>query len=115
MPKLPRARAAIVDGDKVMGYLISDTHPTGMHKARWLKGCGFSPEKPGTLVRALREHALRNEAHRMESSVFGRRYVIDGTLLTPNGGREEDRSIWFVDRGADVPRLVTLYPRKGSV
>lgn len=115
MPRLPRARDAIVSRDKVMGYLLSDSHPTGMHKARWLKRCGFSPEKPGTLVRALCEHALRSEAHRVESSVFGRRYVVDGILLTPNGGREAVRSIWFVDRGADVPRLVTLYPRKGSV
>lgn len=115
MPKLPRARDAIVGRGKVTGYLLSDTHPTGMHKARWLKGCGFSPETPDTLVRALREHALRSDAHRVESSLFGRRYVVDEILLTPNGGREEVRSIWFVDRGADVPRLVTVYPRKGSV
>lgn len=115
MPRLPRARDASVGWDKVQRYLLSDTHPTGRHKARWLAGCGFSPDRPAELVAALRELALRSEVLRVELSSFGCRYVVDGIMLAPNGRRKEVRSIWFVDRGADVPRLVTLYPHKGGV
>jgi hypothetical protein len=38
------------------------------------------------------------------------KYVVAGRVETPSGKRPLVRTIWIVDRGDVVPRLVTAYP-----
>ena len=48
-----------------------------------------------------------------ESSPFGVRYVIEGAMAAPDGREPGVRTVWFIDRGKDIPRFVTAYPLKG--
>jgi hypothetical protein len=41
---------------------------------------------------------------------YGRRYEIRMTLQTPSGEPLTVRTIWQIDIGTEVPRLLTLYP-----
>ncbi len=112
--KLPNVRAAVVPEGKITGYLLSTTHRDGRHKAAFFLRFGFSVAAWQTLAAALLKHAADHEIAKVESTPFGTRYVVDGTIETPQGRTPSIRAVWFVDAGQDVPRFVTAYPRKGE-
>jgi hypothetical protein len=43
-------------------------------------------------------------------TIYGKKYVIDGELETPNGDMIHLRTIWIIETGDDIPRLVTAHP-----
>ena len=43
----------------------------------------------------------------------GTAYVVEGKLESPDGRNPGVRSVWFVDTGSQIPRLVTAYPING--
>ena len=45
-----------------------------------------------------------------ETSPHGRKYVMVGKVVSPTGKVATVQTVWIVDRGLDVPRLVTAYP-----
>jgi hypothetical protein len=108
--KLPNYDKAIVPREKIVDYLLSPTHRDGKSKAAFFTQFGFSADVWQTLAEALLRHAAEHEVSRVEASPFGARYVIEGELHTPNGRAPLVRVVWFVDDGADIPRLVTAYP-----
>jgi hypothetical protein len=108
--RLPNHENAQVPQDKVTGYLLSATHRDGRHKAAFFFRYGFSAANWEVLAEALQRHAADNEVARSEQTPFGRRYAVDGRLLTPNGSAVNVRVVWFVEEGESVPRLVTAYP-----
>jgi len=55
-------------------------------------------------------HGTTNPVTNTQDSRFGTKYTVEGPLTTPDGGRPEVRTVWFVSRGAAWPRLVTAYP-----
>lgn len=113
--KLPGLEKAAVPERKVREYLLSRTHPGGRAKAAFFLGLGFRSGNWRELGKALLRHAAEHEVAACEESRFGTRYVIDGRLNTPGGKHPVVRVIWFVDRGAGEPRLVTAYPgRQGA-
>jgi hypothetical protein len=66
------------------------------------------------LIRALRELAEQGDVAESSKSVHDEKYVVDGTLSghTQESRRPSVRTVWIIDRGGTVPRLVTAYPRK---
>jgi hypothetical protein len=42
---------------------------------------------------------------------YGTKYVVVGSIRTPNGGDVSIRTVWIIEgEGADAPRFVTAYP-----
>lgn len=111
MVKLPNAHLALVSDSKLSDYLLSPSHPDGQAKHDFFAQFGFSLSDPDRLRRALLEHALSYELASIEETLFGRRYVIEGPLRSPDGRQPWIRAVWFVDSGNTIPRLVTAYPR----
>jgi hypothetical protein len=108
--RLPRADRLDVPRAKVADYLLSPTHPQGRHKAAFFRAFGFSPAAWEALAAALRRHGAENEAVAVEDTPFGRRYSVDGELAGLDGRRPRLRTVWFVEKGGDVPRFVTAHP-----
>jgi hypothetical protein len=108
--RLPEAERAAVPRPKVVDYLLSSTHPEGRGKAAFFRRCGFEPAAWERLAEALIGHALTHDVARTESSPFGTRFVVEGTMETPSGRRPHVRTVWFIGRSGGVPRLVTAYP-----
>ena len=108
--KLPNLVQAVVRAEKISDYLLSATHPTGRHKARFFERVGFQSSVPEALTQAILEHARSNEVTTIERSPFGIRYTIDGLLISPDGRNPRIRVIWFAELGSDIPYLVTAYP-----
>ena len=45
-----------------------------------------------------------------QSSQFGRKYEVRGTIRGPSGRGAEVVTVWVILAGDDVPRLVTAFP-----
>ena len=108
--KLPNLERAVVRAGKISDYLLSTTHPTGRHKARYFERFGFSHSAPEALIQSLLEHARSNEVSAVERTAFGIRYTIDGALNSPDGRNPRLRVIWFTESGSDILNFVTAYP-----
>jgi hypothetical protein len=112
--RLPHADRLDVPEAKIVDYLLSPTHPQGRHKAAFFRAFGFSPEEWEQLAEALRRHGADNDVAAEEDTPFGRRYSVDGELAGLDGRRPRLRTVWFVERGQEVPRLVTAHPIAGK-
>ena len=110
--KLPNVEAAVVPQAKITDYLLSLTHESGKGKAGFFNRFGFSLEQWEALASALLLHAADNEVAKVEDSPFGKRYVIEGDMQTPDGRVPKVRAVWFIDNEQAIPRFVTAYPLK---
>lgn len=110
--KLPNADKLVVEREKVADYLLNPAHPDNGGKAEFFGKLGFRREGWETLAAALRALAQTAEVAGNAESPHGRKYVIVGRLESPDGKAARVQTIWIVDKGLDVARLVTAYPRK---
>lgn len=108
--KLPNAEKALTTRKKVLDYLLAEGHPHGRHKAAFFTRFGFDAARWEELAEVLREHAILNEVAKAETTPFGVRYTIEGQMNTPDHRQPLVRSVWFVEKGEKLPRLVTAYP-----
>jgi hypothetical protein len=81
---LPNHEQARVQETKVKDYLLSNTHPEGKDKAVFFTRLGFSVESWAEFAEALIQHAAEYEVSETVSSPFGTKYIIDGSLETPD-------------------------------
>lgn len=108
--KLPNHKQATIPEAKIRNYLLSSTHPIGRGKSEFFVRFGFSLDQWILLANALLLHASENDISNIEESPFGVRYIIEGTLSTPDNRNPVIRSVWFIDEQDEVPRFVTAYP-----
>ena len=95
-----------------MNYLLSARHSGGRAKARFFESFGFRAQNWQALRDAVLAHATANDITASHKTRFGTRYEIDGPLPTPDGRAPSVRVVWFVESQENVPRLVTLVPRR---
>jgi hypothetical protein len=112
--KLAKLKAGSIPEEKIVGYLLSATHRDGRHKAAFFLGFGFTASNWQTLAASLLKHAAEHEVSKEESTPFGTRYVVEGTIETPGGRTPRIRSVWFLESDQDAPRFVTAYPLEGA-
>jgi len=110
--KLPNLSQATIPEKKITAYLLSSSHSRGKGKAEFFVQFGFTPENWQTLASALMQHALEHDVIGQEPSPFGTRYIIEGEFQAVDGRRPLIRSIWFINTGSEIPRLVSAYPIK---
>ena len=88
---LPRADSAYIPPEKLSGYLLSDSHPVGRGKARFLKIHGFSESDQDRLSIALLEiastlslvvHFIELETGSLEMGLSGLPPKLDGDVKT---------------------------------
>jgi hypothetical protein len=107
---IPGGERAVVEAAKLRDYLLSDSHPIGRFKAVFFHALGYSQEAWRVLATDLRHHALENDAAPTESSAYGQKYEIRGTLTGPTGRKAALISVWIILKNEDSPRFVTAYP-----
>ena len=110
--RLPYLEKAFVEAQKITAYLLSEENSGG--KSAFFVAFGFDVTQPEALEQVLLAHAAANEVARVSETPHGTKYIIDGKMQTPDGRSPQVRSVWIVDRGKEVPRLVTTYPLQGE-
>lgn len=111
---LPPKTVAVIDARKITHYLLSPIHPTGRAKATYFGSFGFKAESWQTLQSALVEHLLAAVLVETVMTEFGEKYIVEGSLKTPDGRHPRVRAVWFVETGETVSRFVTAYPAPGD-
>jgi len=104
---------AIVEKKKPTDYLLSTTHPAGRSKAAFLNRFGFDVSNYENLREALIRHVIAADVETMTETQFGTKYMIEACLEAPDGRQPRIRSVWFIESGQQVPKLVTIAPLPG--
>jgi len=107
--KLPNHDAAGVDRRKVTGYLLSRTHAVGRAKAEFFEPLGFQQSHPELLEVELKRIARDENVVATEDTGFGTRYIVPGHLTGPVAAAHIV-TVWIIDHGSELPRLVTVWP-----
>lgn len=108
--KIPNADEAIIEEQKLTSYLLNAEHRRGGSKAALLIAFGYDPLYWQRLADDLRQYHLSADIDLVRDTAYGARYEIRAALLSPSGRALIVRSIWQIDVGTLVPRLITLYP-----
>ena len=112
--KLPNAAQAIVEPEKIVGYLLNLTHRFGASKADFFLEFGFRLDAWEQLADALCTHGRTHAVAKTKDTPFGPRFEVDGELITPDGRKPQMRTVWQFDDGQTAPRLITAHPLKAS-
>jgi len=107
---MPGADRAVIDAEKVRDYLLSHEHPIGRFKTPVFEALGFSEADWPSLQLALHALADTSTATLIETSRFGQKYHLIGTLQGQSGRQAVIVTIWICRAGEDFPRFVTAYP-----
>lgn len=108
--KIPNAENAIVDIRKLREYCLNTEHDDGKHKARLFFGAlGITVDNAEELREALLHAVKTHDAQVGQRDIYGQRYIVD-FLFTWQNKKALTRSVWIIDPGSDVPRLITTYP-----
>lgn len=107
---MPNASQAIVERNKVVDYLLNDSHADGAPKADFFRRFGFDRYDWETLAKALTLHGASGQVAKTVTSSYGTRYSVDGILETPDGRNPVVRTVWIIERGGKTPRLITAHP-----
>jgi len=107
---LPNADKAQVGHEKIIKYLLSESHPDGRAKAVFFIKSGFTVKQWDVLAESLRKHGIIYPVVKTVKSEYGVRYCIEGPIETPNGSNPNIRTVWIVEEVCTKPRLITAYP-----
>lgn len=110
MEILPNANRARVDREKIIEYLLCESHPDGRAKAAFFASLGFQVGQWEILAESLRRHGMTNPVIKTVRSLYGVSYCVEGPIETPGGVRPNIRTVWIVEEGVSEPRLITAYP-----
>src|SRR4051794_25027705 len=94
---LPNAHLAVVEQEKVTGYLLNAEHAYGKSKARFFNQFGFTLPDWEMLAKALCEHGRLHPVSKTKDTFFGSRFEVDGELNAPDGRAPRVRTVWQVD------------------
>jgi hypothetical protein len=108
--KLPNAGNAVISQEKIVDYLLNIDHPHGGSKARLFASLGYSTANWQQLELDLRSIHLVEEVIATTQTQWGPRFEIVAPITGPSGDSVVFRSVWQIDLGTDVPRLITMYP-----
>jgi len=71
---------------------------------------GFDETNISQFEKALVDIAQTETVVETSWTMYGKKYVVDGELKTPSGAMMHLRTVWIIESGDDVPRLVTAHP-----
>ncbi|MBD0364568.1 MAG: hypothetical protein ICV53_00475 [Flavisolibacter sp.] len=106
---LPNADKAIINKEKITGYVLSFDHFEGRNKARVFASIlGIKKEHADYLMQAIRKAIQRNDAVKQSDSPFGTKYTLDFDLTFGNKAATI-RTAWIVEHEEGIPGLTTCY------
>ncbi|MGY6528704.1 MAG: DUF6883 domain-containing protein [Cyanobacterium sp.] len=110
MTKIPNFHRAIIEKSKITDYLLNINHKRGSSKAKMLLNYGYSPDNWQQLELDIRKFHLSAEVYIIKETPYGIRYEIISEILTPINKKLLLKSVWQIDQGLEIPRLITMIP-----
>lgn len=107
---IPNCDKSFVAQEKITDYLLCLTHPAGKDKARFFSAFGFGIDRMDIFIDALIQHSVVRDVDSELPSPFGVKYRMVCEIQTPDKRNPCIVSVWIIDNGTEVPKLVTAYP-----
>jgi len=107
---LPNAHLATIGVGKVRDYLLSPEHPVGRSEARFFAALGYTRGNWEELRRDLLIVARSASSVPGQSSPFGQKYEVRGTLDSPSGTSVDIVTVGIMLNGDESPRFVAAFP-----
>ena len=105
--KLPNAKLAVVEPEKIRAYCLNPSHPRGKHKARVFKrSLGLTKTDTTMLIDQIKEKILLNNCKKGEGDMYGQRYLVD-ILIKKNNKNAIVRTCWIIKKNETIPRLTS--------
>lgn len=101
---VPNAAQAVIATPKITDYLLKNPG-----KAKFFLAFGFTLAQWQVLHDALLQHVIAHEYATKIPLDDGVKYVVEGTLPSPDGRNPQVRSVWMIDGGRSSPRLISAY------
>jgi hypothetical protein len=79
-------------------------------RSQVLSRLGFDEANVTQLEEELLAIARVEEVEDFITSPHGAKYIVDGSMKTPQGGVVRVRTIWIIETEQENPRFVTAYP-----
>jgi hypothetical protein len=113
---MPRASDAVIEEQKLAGYVLNPCHKSGKHKARVFKSAlGLEADDWQFLASQLKAGlGGATTIHKVRSEDHGVKYHVLAPITGLNGRVKPVLSAWEV-RAAEPPRLTTAYVYEGDV
>lgn len=108
--KLPQGDKVVVPREKLTDYILSETHATGKFKGKLFRTFGFNEENTNLFEKELLKIARSQKVKETLTSLYGKKYIIDGNMKTPIGKTIRVRTVWIIEKGQKIPRFITIYP-----
>lgn len=107
---VPNRMNARITTSKVTDYLLNDRHPQGSGKAKFFLAHGYRASDTKRFEEDLLNLVRTVPVTSTRSTPYGIHYVVEGRLTTPSGRLVQVVTVWLIEEGAHVPRLITAYP-----
>jgi uncharacterized protein YukE len=111
---LPQAPTAAIDEGKFLRYSMDPNNPRNEGKWKAWSELGYDVDDLSNranaaddVTRQVREQLDRLPATEGRQSVFGRRFEVEIPITGPNGRPGTLFTVWQVDSGSAVPRMIT--------
>lgn len=108
--ELPNKHTAYVPAEKIMEYLLSESHAVGKSKAKFFRSFSFDETNITQFEQGLLHIAYAGSVSEIKETPFGAKYIIDDTMETPSGLIIQLRTVWLIETGKEQPRFITAYP-----
>ncbi len=107
--RVPNAENAVVPIAKLIAYCLDPSNEVGKHKAKvFASALGLRRLDHAELSSALLNAVKEKIAVRGVSDKYGERYQVD-FLFDFRDKSALVRSVWIIDTGSEIPRLITCY------
>jgi hypothetical protein len=97
---------------KVTQYLLKLRNEDD--KSKFLSRAGYTLAHADKLLEDLHT-LLDGEAEFIQTTEYGDKYRIRGTLIGPNGQQLRVASVWMTEEATRRTKFVTLYPDKDEI
>lgn len=100
-------RNSLIALEKIEGYLLARRDKGD--KSGLLALLGYTPEHASRLAADICSQLLLREASEVGETVYGRKFIIKGCLVGPNGRSLPVKSFWMVEKATGATKFITLY------
>lgn len=110
---MPNSIAARTHKEKFVGYFLNREHPKGGSKARLFESIlGYNTENWNKLSDALFDGLQTSPVTTVEETKHGVKYTVNIPVTGLLGKKADVHTVWQIDNGTNMPRIITAYPLK---
>lgn len=108
---IPNSQTAATTQDKIQGYALNSNHKHGKHKARAINQVlGYHYENWIEFSDKLFKEVQKSPASKGIVTPYGEKYTATIVMFGKKGRYMRLKSVWQIDKGSNIPRLITIVP-----